>query len=213
MQPLSRRDREALRHRDEILTAAEQVFAEKGFHNTTMEDIAQTSEFAIGTLYKHFKSKEAIFLGLMEDRLTGYIDGMGTVIAQEKPFNEILDEFLYYYAEFGDQHRAFLRLFHNTSTSADWHKGDVRDCIRPNMEAYFGHIRFLMEKGVREGHLLPLDVNDLTAFVLGCLQGFFFATLESETSGIIREKIPVIRSLLLTGAGAGTDARLPLNQL
>ena len=53
---LSRREREKLRHRKEMLDAALKLFSEKGFHNVSMHEIAQKAEFAIGTLYKFFKN-------------------------------------------------------------------------------------------------------------------------------------------------------------
>ena len=46
----SRKEREYQTRRVDILNAAERVFAEKGFHQTTVAEIAKESEFAIGTL-------------------------------------------------------------------------------------------------------------------------------------------------------------------
>jgi AcrR family transcriptional regulator len=201
MQALSRRDREAFRHRQEILSAAAQIFAEKGFHNATMEDIAQASEFAIGSLYKHFRSKEAIYLALFQEKLVRYLDGLEDVISQDKPFPEMLDDFLLFFGQFGDEHQAFFRLFHKSRETADWHKEDMRECIAPQMERYVSLIRQLASKGVREGHLRNLDLGDLTAFILGTLQGFFFATVRAGEQVSIERKFPLIRSLLLNGAG------------
>jgi len=55
---LPRKEREFLRHRQEILESALELFSEKGFHNVTMLQIAGESEFAVGTLYKFFANKE-----------------------------------------------------------------------------------------------------------------------------------------------------------
>jgi AcrR family transcriptional regulator len=58
---LSRRDRDKLRHRQEMLGTALTLFSEKGYHNVSMQEIAETAEFAIGTLYKFFKNKEDLY--------------------------------------------------------------------------------------------------------------------------------------------------------
>lgn len=63
---LSRKEREKLGRKLEIQRAAVKLFAEKGFSNTTLEDIAQTSEFGIGTIYNYFQSKEEIFRHIIE---------------------------------------------------------------------------------------------------------------------------------------------------
>jgi TetR/AcrR family transcriptional regulator len=62
---LSRKERDFLRHRREILEAALGLFSEKGFHNVSMQEIAQKAEFAIGTLYKFFANKEDLYKALV----------------------------------------------------------------------------------------------------------------------------------------------------
>jgi AcrR family transcriptional regulator len=51
---LTRREREQLRHRKEILDAAVSVFWEKGFNGAGVQEIAQKAEFGVGTLYRLF---------------------------------------------------------------------------------------------------------------------------------------------------------------
>jgi len=62
---LSRKDRERERHRQEILSVALRLFADKGFHNVSMHEIAAAAEFATGTLYNFFASKEDLFFELL----------------------------------------------------------------------------------------------------------------------------------------------------
>jgi AcrR family transcriptional regulator len=54
--------------RNQILDAATKVFAEKGFHTTTIKDIAREASIADGTIYNYFENKEALMLGIF-DRL------------------------------------------------------------------------------------------------------------------------------------------------
>ena len=79
---LSRKEREFLRHRQEILETALDLFSEKGFHNVSMNEIAQKSEFAVGTVYKFFEKKEELYKALVLEQsdkfhgaLTEAIDG------------------------------------------------------------------------------------------------------------------------------------------
>jgi len=64
-QKLPRREREKLRQRGEILEIALNLFAEKGFHGVSMHEVAGKAEFAIGTLYKFFQSKEDLYKALV----------------------------------------------------------------------------------------------------------------------------------------------------
>ena len=54
--------------RNQILAAATKVFAEKGFHATTIKDIATEAGIAHGTIYNYFENKTALMLGIF-DRL------------------------------------------------------------------------------------------------------------------------------------------------
>lgn len=55
--------------RNQILDAATKVFAEKGFHPTTIKDVAREAGLADGTIYIYFENKPALLLGIL-DRLT-----------------------------------------------------------------------------------------------------------------------------------------------
>jgi TetR/AcrR family transcriptional regulator len=61
----SRREREKLEHRRQMLAVALDLFAARGYHNVSMHEIAEKAEFAIGTLYKFFKNKEDLYGSLM----------------------------------------------------------------------------------------------------------------------------------------------------
>ena len=52
--------------RNQILDSAAKVFAEKGFHPTTIKDIAREAGIADGTIYNYFENKTALLLGIFD---------------------------------------------------------------------------------------------------------------------------------------------------
>ncbi len=56
----------ALARRNQILDAAGKVFAEKGFHQATIKDIATEAGIADGTIYLYFDNKSALLPGVFE---------------------------------------------------------------------------------------------------------------------------------------------------
>ena len=52
--------------RDEILAAAKAVFADHGFHATTIADVARAAGISYGSIYWYFDSKDALFHALMD---------------------------------------------------------------------------------------------------------------------------------------------------
>lgn len=72
--------------REHLLAAAAQVFGEKGFRGATLDDVASVAGFTKGAVYSNFKSKDDLFLALLESRYAAEManlrerlgDGSGT---------------------------------------------------------------------------------------------------------------------------------------
>src|SRR5438445_2150565 len=52
--------------RDHLLDAAAEVFAERGFHGATLDQVADAAGFSKGAVYSNFASKEDLFFALIE---------------------------------------------------------------------------------------------------------------------------------------------------
>jgi AcrR family transcriptional regulator len=61
----TRREERRLRQQDigrsQLLDAAEEVFGRKGFHETTLKEVAELAEFSVGSVYSFFESKDDLF--------------------------------------------------------------------------------------------------------------------------------------------------------
>ncbi len=76
-EPLSRREREKKSRLDGIVETAEEMFAQRGYENTSMDDIARASEFTKRTLYKYFMNKEDLFFAVIRgcfQKLFAYVE-------------------------------------------------------------------------------------------------------------------------------------------
>ena len=72
-------------NREEILIAAAQVFAQKGFHAASMQDIAEAVNLQKGSLYHHVTSKQEILALLLDQALDMLIERLEAVIAKPLP--------------------------------------------------------------------------------------------------------------------------------
>lgn len=81
--------KEAEERRNEILDKAMELFASKGYDNTSVADIMNLVGIAKGTLYYHFKSKEEILDGIIE-RMSSMLITRARSVAEDKtlPVNE-----------------------------------------------------------------------------------------------------------------------------
>jgi AcrR family transcriptional regulator len=67
-EPLTAERRRAMT-RQHLLDAAAIVFARNGFHGSTLDEVAATAGFTKGAVYSNFKSKDDLFLELLDDRV------------------------------------------------------------------------------------------------------------------------------------------------
>jgi AcrR family transcriptional regulator len=70
-------ERRRQRTRDHLLAAAAQVFAERGFHGATLDEVAQVAGFTKGAVYSNFKNKDDLFLALFK---SNYERGMAELM-------------------------------------------------------------------------------------------------------------------------------------
>ena len=93
-----RRDR-----REDILQASLHLFAEKGFHGTSMRDIARSADITEGLIYHYFESKRDLFRAIIEEHsflpllrtlpeLAGQLDLRGLLIVLARGFFDVLGQ-------------------------------------------------------------------------------------------------------------------------
>src|SRR5207248_7118487 len=74
--------------RAQILDAAEEVFASKGYHEATIREIAQLAEFSVGAVYSFFETKDDLFVQIYLRRGVEFMDGMRELMGEKQPPRE-----------------------------------------------------------------------------------------------------------------------------
>jgi AcrR family transcriptional regulator len=91
--------------REKIVEAAERVMRERGLARSTTKEIARAAGYSEGTLYKHFDSKEDLFLAVLAERFPAFVAlveelparvGQATV---RETLEEVANNALAYYGE------------------------------------------------------------------------------------------------------------------
>jgi AcrR family transcriptional regulator len=109
----------AARRRRQLLDVALQVFAERGFHDASMNDIAIAAGVTKPVLYQHFASKRELFAELLSDVGRDLQDTITKAItAAEGPRQMVELGFSAYFA-YVDRHRDAFRLFYGGSMARD----------------------------------------------------------------------------------------------
>jgi AcrR family transcriptional regulator len=83
MAAMGLRERKKLIRLQRIVAAARKLFIDKGFVNTTIQDIAAEADVGLGTLYLYAKSKEDLLVLVFKDDILTMIDESYAAIAQD----------------------------------------------------------------------------------------------------------------------------------
>lgn len=162
--------------RDTLIDAAAQVFARRGFHGASLEEIAETAGFTRGAIYKNFADKEDLLFAVSErfneralqgfaELLTteGTIDNLGAVAAKWQEMREENPDFFILGAEFN------LYLIRNP---------EARErAVQRRREETLRVARFMQETDDAAGVEMPIPAVDLANIFLITSDGFNMAAL------------------------------------
>jgi len=99
--------------REELLAIAARLFAEKGFRNTTVRDIADAAGILSGSLYHHFDSKESMvdeILSSFQEELFGQYD---EILASDDDARTLLERAVLVSFDAIDRHHDEVAIFQN----------------------------------------------------------------------------------------------------
>lgn len=164
VEPMSRKDRERERHRQEIVRAAERIFAQKGYQAATIEEIAREAEFAVGTLYNLFKGKEELYSRVIESFVRQFMtDFELKVVSEDDPEKAIAALIALRLAHY-DEHREFIRIALELSPCGRTDPARVLpEEVRGLHERYVDAVTAIYRRGIERG---TFDVSDPLYYTL-----------------------------------------------
>jgi AcrR family transcriptional regulator len=146
-----------------VLAAAEEVFAEKGLHGASMNEIARRAGVAVGTLYNHFADREALLSHLLEMRCRELLQAVDGELKQTRNFHDQLVALVSTFFSSKEKHRALFLLV----TQEEKARGSSDEIKR---EVY-RRVDKLVKRGVKEGLLRERDADLYASLLMGMLRG------------------------------------------
>lgn len=171
---LNKKQQQTEQTKKRIADASRPLFIHKGFNATSIDDIVKATGCSAGNIYYHFKSKEGLFLHLIEEWDREWEE---TWLAKEASYHTTAEK-LYGLVE----HLAIQQHNHPLTKAIDeFHNNTVKDAAveeRIN-EMVAGYIHFnkqLLQSGVERGEFRQTDVAGLAVILDSLLYGLSFHT-------------------------------------
>jgi AcrR family transcriptional regulator len=201
MEKPSRKEREYQVRREEILRAAEKIFAQNGFYNSTVAEIAKESEFAIGTLYQFFTNKEELYYTMMIEKFDLLYQTLLEEIGQSDTCLEKLSCLVEEVLSFIEQHVDFFKIFiWELNVLNSNMNNQLKDQLIGKHFAYIQLISDVIKKGFKEGVLKKGNADDLSTALVGMMNIFSFNWIYNHQQESLSSKVPTIVNLFLEGA-------------
>ncbi|MDQ1468000.1 MAG: hypothetical protein QOH10_2415 [Actinomycetota bacterium] len=143
----------AEQRRRQLLDVALDVFAERGFHSTSMDEVALAAGVTKPVLYQHFPSKRALYVELLEDVGSQLLARLTSATDRASTGRQRVEEGFGAYFGFVDENRSAFRLLFGASVRNDPEFAVVADRFIDHATAV---VSTLIEIPVPEEHRLML---------------------------------------------------------
>ena len=183
-----RRQKEQAERRQAILTAARELFFEKGFLAATVDAIADRCDLAKGTIYLYFKSKEELYASIMAEGMGLLKRDFDRIAALPLPGDQHLAEVLRTYFTFYQTNRKYFRIMF-LSSQPDFRERAPEELLRECLGSAMGCMQILsdiIQKGIESGAFRSVNswavANILWSTVNGIIMNY-------EQGPLYREEI------------------------
>lgn len=177
----SRKEREKYTRQQEILKAARELFVRKGYHNTTLEEIAHHAEFGKGTIYNYFNSKEELFYGIIDQLVDETFELIRSAIATSGSAREKLTAYARAMITHARSNVDLFRLIFQEFHRANFPEFQVRlKYFHERAKEILELTAQPIEEEIRTGKIKPLDSRKLISLFDGMLRSYCLTFFENH---------------------------------
>jgi len=189
--------------KQDIIEAAMKVFAQKGFANTKMADVAEAANIGKGTIYEYFKSKEEIF----ELVFNHFMESMETSIARAifkitDPVEKIKVIFLSWADMIAKHTTDIVEIMLDFWAEAVRRKDEKElEIVRLDLiyDDFRKIIKSILDEGIRLGKFKPVDTFYAASLILGAMDGLMIQWIMNKNVFDVKKATEHSMNVFLTG--------------
>jgi TetR/AcrR family transcriptional regulator len=200
---LSRKEREKEARKRDILEVAARLFAERDFHEVTVDEIAEEVGLSKGTLYLYFKNKDDLFYTIVVQKTQSLLRRLHEAVRCTGPFVECLRDVVRIHCVFFQENVAYFKIMHSEQTrmSAESHYR-LHNYAKETFQTYLAIFMELVNNGQAAGVLRKDEPLSLVKALRGILNAYVFHFVFTEDDTPLTDGVDQIVELYLNGAAA-----------
>jgi len=201
----SRRESRKMRNRQAILQTAEEVFLEKGYQATTIDEIAEWAGVTKRTMYKYFPSKLALYVSMFDDFLRSKLSAKIAETARlDLPPDKLIIEIFNVLVDFTKENEKFQRLY--WMLDSDEFDGNIPDELINRVgnvtRMMFKEVIKVVKKAQKAGLMIDVDPELLAHLMSAINKGIFTHTSKErrlEIADITPDQLYAVLLKILRG--------------
>lgn len=142
--------------REKILAAAVQLFAEFGYHASSMRDIARVTGIQAASIYYHYANKQALLVEIMDTHMRNLNANLERIVQKQAPIRQRLREAI---ANHIRLHTTYKAEFFIIDTEIRALEGENRTSILALRDRYESLLQELLREGMQQGIFRQLDIK------------------------------------------------------
>src|SRR6185436_16115923 len=156
--------------RDQILRTAADLFRERGYRASTLDDIARRLGMSKASLYAYFRAKEAMLAAISRETIEGFTRELGLVLSSHLPPDEKLRRVVRQHVRFVIANRSFLTVFFSEETNLP---PRFARSLAAQKDRYDKGVEALVVEGVRRGVFRDVPARLVVFGMLGMLNWLY----------------------------------------
>ncbi len=149
---MGRKERELQQRKKEILDVALRLFSQKGYRATSMQEIAKSSEFAVGTIYRFFPTKKRLYEEIVLDKAKEIYNKIVPVFNEDLDPFALLNRLIAVKIAVLKSYSSFIRLYYTVLWEARFGvKETLSEQVLALYEKYLCKLEAVFAKGIEEG--------------------------------------------------------------
>jgi len=194
--------------------AALKVFSTKGYHKSTMSEIAMEAGFGKGTLYWYWKSKEDLYFTLVKE---SHDEFMGVLREASERDGNAMEKLLWLGREVVDLHyrnRDYTKLsWKMRAEESEAFSPEYVERLHRNSAEIKENLEEIISQGIREGLFPKADTYYLACIMLGLLEGIEIQWLEDPQSFDLRKALNMVMRFLESYVKQAGDLRISIDNV
>jgi len=184
-----------------MLSAALGLFSEKGFRHVSMQEIAEKSEFAIGTLYKFFLGKEDLYKALIREQANTFEEALKLAIGGPDQEIEKLRNYVRTKGELFRSNVSMIRLYFAATRGVSFNgRAGLDSELLKRHGRFLETLASIFESGIKRKRFIKIaEPYHLAVAIESLTNAFLFHWLEAPERHPDPENADPILDILFKG--------------